>query len=439
MGRRHVLRDTSTQSLVLATADVETVGVVVREPGVRRWEQCQSVDGHKVALCLAHGVRAHGIWLCTLGEHAHATGVLVHGRCCTFVVAAGDVVRIQDVKVRWVCEGRRMPCVEAQRALDVWLPIQEVEAQQCVRFVCITQGGNERGNACRAQVIERHTEDRRRCRIVHVQGQLCLEYVRPYLPCIGLGDVRTRLERMHRVAVARVRRAHTRFDERGGMCPKGKVGDVLEGKKRAELLSVHRESGMDAHERSTRVVEASSQRIGSGHEVHTHRVLVALEAHTHGIRRVWQNGRAKRIDRRARRHAAQQCAVHETECRLMIARAGQCVHGTRRAPRTQRRSTHALKSRDLRHERQQNQERARSLPSRMHMSHVCTGRDGIQPCRGKPSIVRIQRRQTLGGLDESVAADPLHQRCHTFVHARRDRERRAVLCMRVHQSRRARA
>ena len=213
MGRRHVLRDTPTQSPVLATADVQTVGVVVREPGMRRWEQGQSVDGHQIALGLAHGVRAHGIWLCTLGQHAHAAGVLVHGRRRTFVVAAGNVVRIQNVEVRWVCEGRRMPSVEAQRALDVWLPIKKVEAQQCVCFVCVAQGGNERGDACRAQVIERHAQDRRRCRLVHVQGQLCLEYLRPYLPCIGLGDVRTRLERMHRVAVAHVRRAHTRFDE----------------------------------------------------------------------------------------------------------------------------------------------------------------------------------------------------------------------------------
>ena len=332
-----------------------------------------------------------------------------------------------------------MPCVEAQRALDVWLPIKEVEAQQCVRFVCVAQGGNERGDACRAQVIERHTQNRRRCRLVHVQGQLCLEYLRPYLPCIGLGDVRTRLERMHRVAVAHVRRAHTRFDERGGVCPKGKVGDVLEGEYRAELGSVRGESGMDAHERSTRVVEASAQRIGSGDEVHTHRVLVALEAHTYGVRRVRQNSRAKRIDTRARRHAAQQCAVHETERRLVIARAGQGVHGTRRAPRTQRRGTHALEGRDVRHERQQDQEGSRSLPLRMHMSHVRTGRDGIEPCWRQPSIVRIQRRQTLGGVDESVAADPLRQRCHTFVHARRDRERRSLQRIRVHQPRRARA
>ena len=107
-------------------------------------------------------------------------GVLVHGGGSAFVVAAGYMVCIQDVEVRRVCEGRGVPGLEAECALDVWLPFKQIESQERASFLRFAQRGDEGRDAGCAQIIKGQAQDRSTGGFIHVQGKLRAEYECPH-------------------------------------------------------------------------------------------------------------------------------------------------------------------------------------------------------------------------------------------------------------------
>ena len=97
MGRRHVLRDTPTQSPVLATADVQTVGVVVNQPMVLAG--VLDIDSSRKAARFVRFCDAFNIPILTLvdvpgfmiGSEVERGGIIRHGAKMVSAVASATV------------------------------------------------------------------------------------------------------------------------------------------------------------------------------------------------------------------------------------------------------------------------------------------------------------------------------------------------------------
>ena len=205
-------------------------------------------------------------------------GVLVHGGGSAFVVAAGYMVCIQDVEVRRVCEGRGVPGLEAECALDVWLPFKQIESQERASFLRFAQRGDEGRDAGCAQIIKGQAQDRSTGGFIHVQSKLRAEYECPHFAGVWFEHILgTSLERMHGVAIALIGRTDIAFHQGGCMAPEPELRcrriacfEHVRWKHafpNGMCLGGGRQSGVDTHKALVRFMHTSAASVCLGNEI----------------------------------------------------------------------------------------------------------------------------------------------------------------------------